>query len=97
MSLAPNPKPGGPGPRIYITQTQLDAPPQTTPGFLSVVSYVLQDYRGGSRTRLHTGGGVFKDSFCNPILFAICPSTFSKLCEKRLQWHAEECSVALLL
>jgi hypothetical protein len=25
--------------------------------------------------------------FCNPILFAVCTSTFSKLSKKRIQWH----------
>jgi hypothetical protein len=37
--------------------------------------------------------------FCNPILFAIYTSTFSKLCKNMytcIQWHVEECSVALL-
>jgi hypothetical protein len=34
--------------------------------------------------------------FSNPILFAICTSTFSKLCKIRIQWHVEECLVALL-
>jgi hypothetical protein len=37
--------------------------------------------------------------FCNPILFAVCTSTFSKLCKNMytcIQWHVEECSVALL-
>jgi hypothetical protein len=34
--------------------------------------------------------------FCNPILFAIFASTFSKLVYKRIQWHVEECLVALL-
>jgi hypothetical protein len=34
--------------------------------------------------------------FGNPILFAACTSTFSKLCKRRIQWHVEECSVALL-
>jgi hypothetical protein len=34
--------------------------------------------------------------FCNPILFAICTNIFSKLCKQRIQWHVEECSVALL-
>jgi hypothetical protein len=37
--------------------------------------------------------------FCSPILFAISTSTFGKLCNKRIkriQWHVEECSVALL-
>jgi hypothetical protein len=33
--------------------------------------------------------------FFNPILFAICTSTFSKLYKKRIQWHVEECSLAL--
>jgi hypothetical protein len=33
--------------------------------------------------------------FLNPILFAICTSTFSKLCKRRIQWHVEECSLAL--
>jgi hypothetical protein len=33
---------------------------------------------------------------CNSILFAVCTSTFSKWCIKGIQWHAEECSVALL-
>jgi hypothetical protein len=33
--------------------------------------------------------------FLNPILFAICNSTFSKLCDRRIQWHVEECSVTL--
>jgi hypothetical protein len=31
--------------------------------------------------------------FCNPILFAICTSTFSKLCKDMytcIQWHVEE-------
>jgi hypothetical protein len=32
----------------------------------------------------------------NPILFAICTSTFRKLCKWHIQWHVEECSVALL-
>jgi hypothetical protein len=31
--------------------------------------------------------------FCNPILFAVCTSTFSKLCKERVQWHVEEWSV----
>jgi hypothetical protein len=31
----------------------------------------------------------------NPILFAICTSAFGKLCKQRVQWHKEECSVAL--
>jgi hypothetical protein len=37
--------------------------------------------------------------FCSPILFAICTITFSKLCKrtyKNVQWHVEECSVALI-
>jgi hypothetical protein len=34
--------------------------------------------------------------FRNPILFAVCTTKFSKLCTKRIQWYAEECSVALL-
>jgi hypothetical protein len=34
--------------------------------------------------------------FCNTILFAICTTTFTKLCKKHIQWHVEECSVALL-
>jgi hypothetical protein len=34
--------------------------------------------------------------FCNPILFAICTTTFSKLCKTCIQWHVEECSVAFL-
>jgi hypothetical protein len=34
--------------------------------------------------------------FCNLISFAICTSTFSKLCKQRVQWHVEECSVAFL-
>jgi hypothetical protein len=40
--------------------------------------------------------GLMWDFFCNPILFAICTSTFSKLCKKRIQWHVEECSLVLL-
>jgi hypothetical protein len=37
--------------------------------------------------------------FCNPILFAICTSTFSKLCRDIytcIQCHVEKCSAALL-
>jgi hypothetical protein len=34
--------------------------------------------------------------FRNPILFAICTSTFSKLCKRHIEWHVEECSLALL-
>jgi hypothetical protein len=35
--------------------------------------------------------------FCNPILFAICTNTFSKICKKTcIQWHVEVCSLALL-
>jgi hypothetical protein len=34
--------------------------------------------------------------FFNPILFAICTNTFSKLCQQRIKQHVEECSVALL-
>jgi hypothetical protein len=34
--------------------------------------------------------------FCNPILFAIYTSTLSKLGRRCIQWHVEECSVALL-
>jgi hypothetical protein len=34
--------------------------------------------------------------FWNPILFAICTNIFSRLCKRRIQWHVEECSVALL-
>jgi hypothetical protein len=34
--------------------------------------------------------------FGNPILCAICTKTFSKLCKKHMQWHVEECSLALL-
>jgi hypothetical protein len=37
--------------------------------------------------------------FWNPILFAICTSTFSKLCKDMytcIQWHVEECLAALL-
>jgi hypothetical protein len=33
--------------------------------------------------------------FVIPISFAICISTFSKLCKRRIQWHVEECSLAL--
>jgi hypothetical protein len=34
--------------------------------------------------------------FCNPILFAVRTSTFSRLCKKKhIQWHIEECSLAL--
>jgi hypothetical protein len=32
--------------------------------------------------------------FCNPILFAICRSAFSRLLKYK-EWHVEECSVAL--
>jgi hypothetical protein len=42
---------------------------------------------------------VANNFFCNPILFAICTSTFSKLCKNMytcIQWHVEECSVELL-
>jgi hypothetical protein len=34
--------------------------------------------------------------FCNPILFAICTSTFSKLCKQRIKWQVEGRSVAFL-
>jgi hypothetical protein len=34
--------------------------------------------------------------FWNPILFAICTSTFRKLCKNRIQWHVAESSVVLL-
>jgi hypothetical protein len=34
-----------------------------------------------------------RNVFCSPILFAICTS---KLCKQRIQWHAEDCWVALL-
>jgi hypothetical protein len=34
--------------------------------------------------------------FLNPVLFAVCTSTLSKLCKRHLQWHVKECSVALL-
>jgi hypothetical protein len=34
--------------------------------------------------------------FCNPILFAVYTSTFSKLCKKRIQWHVDDCLVAHL-
>jgi hypothetical protein len=44
--------------------------------------------------KTHTGRGRF--FFGNPILFAICTSAFSKLCKRCIQWHVEECSVALL-
>jgi hypothetical protein len=49
------PKPGDPGPRIYIPQGQggPDIPPALSS--LSVVSYVSQGYGGGILTRLHTG------------------------------------------
>jgi hypothetical protein len=36
---------------------------------------------------------------CNPISFAICTNTFSTLCKNmytHIEWHVEECSVALL-
>jgi hypothetical protein len=33
---------------------------------------------------------------CNPILFAICTSTFSKLCKQRIKQDVEGRSVALL-
>jgi hypothetical protein len=33
---------------------------------------------------------------CNHILFAICTSTFSKLCKQRIKQHVEGRSVALL-
>jgi hypothetical protein len=38
--------------------------------------------------------------FCNPILFAICTNTFIRLCKNMytyIQWHVEECSIALLI
>jgi hypothetical protein len=41
----------------------------------------------------HMDRGTF---FLIAFLFAICTSTFSKLCKRRIQWHVEECSVALL-
>jgi hypothetical protein len=40
--------------------------------------------------------GHHRQFFCNLILFAICTSTFNKLCKIRIHWHVEECSVALL-
>jgi hypothetical protein len=36
-----------------------------------------------------------RKNFFNPILFAICTVTFSKLRKQRIQWHVEECSVVL--
>jgi hypothetical protein len=49
------PRPGGPGPRMYIPQEQ--GGPVIPPGtvFLFVASYDSQGYGGGIRTRLHTG------------------------------------------
>jgi hypothetical protein len=37
--------------------------------------------------------------FFNPILFAVCTSTFNKLCKNMytcIQWHVEECSIAVV-
>jgi hypothetical protein len=39
---------------------------------------------------------VFNVFPCNPIMLAICTSTFSKLCKQRTKWHVEGRSVALL-
>jgi hypothetical protein len=49
------PQPGGPGPRIYISQEQGGPviPPGT--GLAFVASYYSQDNGGGILTRLHTG------------------------------------------
>jgi hypothetical protein len=47
-------------------------------------------------TRLHN---AITQNFLNPTLFAICNSTFSKLCKQCIHytlWYVEECSVALL-
>jgi hypothetical protein len=44
--------------------------------------------------RIYKNTGYRKYVF-NPILFAVCTSTFSKLCKQPIQWHVEECSVPL--
>jgi hypothetical protein len=58
------------------------------------VSVVLQERFDGKESGFREGFFFFV--FCNSILFAICTGTFSKLCKRRIQWHVEECSVALL-
>jgi hypothetical protein len=57
-----------------------------------------RDYGGSILTRLHTGIPVIWLNFfpCNPILFAICTSTFSKLCKQRMKHNVEGRSVELL-
>jgi hypothetical protein len=51
------PQPGGPGPRIYISQEQGGPiyPPLRTLGPLSIASYDLEGYGDVILTRLHTG------------------------------------------
>jgi hypothetical protein len=48
------PKPGGPDPRIYISQEQVGPVIAPGTGFFAAF-YDLQDYGGGILTRLHTG------------------------------------------
>jgi hypothetical protein len=56
VSLAFNPQPGGPGPRIYIPQWE--SGPVIPPGKVSILIalYDSQSYGGGILSRLHTGG-----------------------------------------
>jgi hypothetical protein len=49
-------------------------------GFCSVAVVLLQDT-------------THKNTILNPISFAICTSTLSKLCKQHIKQHVEECSV----
>jgi hypothetical protein len=56
--------------------------------YCELSSYLTQQY-GENK------GMQFFYQFCNFISFAVCSSTFSKLC-RLIQWHVEQYSVALL-
>jgi SNF family Na+-dependent transporter len=47
-------------------------------------------------TARHFGCHVSREVCYGLILSAICTSVFSKLCKTCIQWHVEECSVAIL-
>jgi hypothetical protein len=71
--------------------------PQTTQLYDSLYSVMILQTTAVAREKPQQSSLqlFFFCYFCNPILFAICTSTFSILC-KDIQWHVEECSLALL-
>jgi hypothetical protein len=88
--------------KVFVTQQIVILLPQASKAISRIYTYSDMDRWlkcGSLKRKTHnnpSGSSVVENSNSNPILFAICSSTFNKLCKQRIKQHVEGRSLGLL-